>query len=175
MIPILLLMTFVESEKSNTGIQIGMLVLYAFGFGFVNQATNIGSQLILEKTAPRMVAASAALIRFLLQFGMAVMSAIFFSVMNSQVSTNLASLQEIDPSLYQKVVASGAYRDYVKISSISDKQVQTTLNAIYFQSISKVYYVLIASCAIANVCILLVRIPKVPEKKESKETNAADN
>jgi hypothetical protein len=167
-------MTFVEGEKSNTGIQIGMLVLYSFGFGFVNQATNIGSQLILEKAAPHMVAASAAIIRSMTQFGLGVMSAIFFSIMNSQVSTHLASLHEIDPSLYQKVIESGAYRDYVKISSVSDKQVQTTLSAIYFQSILKVYYVLIATCALANVFMLLLRIPKMPEKK-SKETNSVDS
>jgi hypothetical protein len=167
-------MTFVQNKDSNIGVQIGLLVIYRVGFGFANQATNIAAQLILETVAPHMIAASTALIRFLLQVGIAISTAIFFSVMNYQVKSNVEPLQQTESPLYQRIIASGSYRDYVKINSIADKEVQVTLNSIYLKSILKVYYALIAVCAIANLCALLVRIPKMPEKK-SNETCSIDS
>ncbi|KAI8889033.1 MFS general substrate transporter [Backusella circina FSU 941] len=170
----LLLLIFVQTESSNTGIQIGFLVLYGAGFGFANQATTIGSQLILEETAPHMITASTALIRFLLQAGCAISTAIFFSTMNAQLKTNLELLHQKDLSLYQKVIESGSYRDYVKISSIQYKEVQTTLNSIYFKSISKTLYITLSVSAVAILCVIFVRIPQMPKKK-SEEISSIDD
>jgi hypothetical protein len=170
----LLLLTFVRTENSGVEMQIGLLVLYATGFGCVNQGTNIGSQLILEQTAPHMLAASAAIFRFLLQMGLTVIVSIFFSVLNSQVKVNVESLHQTDPYLYQRVIESGSYINYANICYIKDKQVQATLNSIYLKSILNVHYGLLVACAIANVCTLLARIPKMAEKK-SKETGSIDS
>jgi hypothetical protein len=172
MLSILLLM-FVQTENSNTGIQIGILVLYGVGFGFTNQATTIGSQLILEEAAPHMVPASTALIRFLLQAGVTISTAVFFSFMNAEVKSSIELLRQTDPYLYQKLIESGSYREYVKINSIRVKEVQTILNLIYFKSISKTLYVILTLSAVAIVCIIFVRIPKMPPKK-SEETNSID-
>ncbi|KAI8890889.1 hypothetical protein K501DRAFT_265394 [Backusella circina FSU 941] len=149
----LLLQIFVLTENSSTGMRIGLLMLYGAGFGC----------LILENMVPDMAAASAALIRFLLQFGLAVMVTISFSVMNSEIDANLKSLHQMNPFLYHRNIESGSYRDHVKISLIQDREVQTTLNSIYIKSISKVYYTLITMCSIANERTLLVKIPKMSE------------
>jgi hypothetical protein len=170
----LLLLTFVRTENSGVEIQIGLLVLYATGFGCVNQGTNIGFQLILEQSAPHMIAASTALFRFLLEMGLTVTVAIFFSVMNSQVKANVELLHQTDPYLYQRVIESGSYINYANICSIKDKQVQAVLNSIYLKSISSVYHGLIIACAVANVCTLLMKIPKMPEKK-SNEIGSIDS
>jgi hypothetical protein len=169
----ILLLIFVQTENSNTGIQIGLLVLYSVGFGFANQATTIGSQLILEEAAPHMVPASTALIRFLLQAGVTIGTAVFFSFMNVDVKSSIELLRQNDPYLYQKVIESGSYREYVKISSIRVKEVQTILNLIYFKSISKTQYVILALSAVAILCTISVRIPKM-SPKNSEETSSID-
>jgi hypothetical protein len=168
----ILLMAFVENENSSIGVQIGLTVLYSGGLGFINQSCMIASQLILEVKAPKMLATSMALVRFLIQVGSTVGAAIFLSLMKAGVSTELDLLRETTPEIYQNIIASGTDKDYVNIGLVADDLTRNTLNSIYFKSISASLYVPIVASIIALLCSIFVTIPKVGEKNNTEETKS---
>ncbi|KAI8888389.1 hypothetical protein K501DRAFT_268016 [Backusella circina FSU 941] len=169
-----ILLAFVENEHSNVGVQIGFMILFTAGLGQTNQSTLIASQLVLESKAPEMIATSLVLIRFLVQVGVTIGAAIFLTIIKVGVKTNLESVHETAPNVYQSIIATDAITNYVKIGLIKDDLIRGTLNSIYFKSISLSLYVPIAASIIALLCSIFVNIPKIGEVKKSKGTESID-
>jgi hypothetical protein len=162
----------VENEHSSTGVQIGIFVIFTAGFGQTNQSTLIASQIILQTKAPELIATGLVLVRFLIQVGVTIGAAIFLTIVKSVVKTNLDSLQETAPIIYQNILASGTDKDYASIRLVGDDLTRGTLNSIYFKGISVSLYVPIAAAVIALLCSIFVTIPKMGEEKNSKETKS---
>jgi hypothetical protein len=104
--------------------------------------------------------------------GVTIGAAIFLTIVKSVVKTDLGSLQETAPNVYQNIIALGIDKDYASIRLVGDDLTKGTLNSIYFKGISVSLYVPITAAVIALLCAIFVTIPKMEEEKNSKETKS---
>jgi hypothetical protein len=162
-------MLYVETPDSGIAVQIICLIIFNAGMGLSGQSNGVSMQLILEKKAPDLIPTALALGHFLVLSAGALCVAIIITMLRTQMEVQVQGFKITQPEIYQAILNSGAYDNYIKVREITSKDIHYILQTIYFNSIHSILYFIFGICMVGLVCAFIIKTPTISSLEHEKK------
>ncbi|KAI8876122.1 MFS general substrate transporter [Backusella circina FSU 941] len=164
-----LLILYVETPDSGIALQIICLMIFNSGMGFSGQSNGVSMQLILEKKAPELIPAALSLGLFLVISAGALCVAIVITMLRTQVENQVQIFKITQPDIYQAILSSGAYDNYIKVREITSKDLHSIVQTIYYNSVHNIVYMFLGLCIVGLICALIIKTPSISNLEQEKK------